>query len=51
MIVLAWFCLVGFIILVGFATLAVTFHHWYRQKKLASQANTEALAPHPNLSH
>ncbi|MGZ3773111.1 MAG: hypothetical protein ACXVCY_03635 [Pseudobdellovibrionaceae bacterium] len=33
MIVLAWFCLVGFVILAGFVTLGLTFHHWYQQKK------------------
>lgn len=51
MIVLAWFMLVGVIILAGFAFLAVTFHHWYRQKKMARQNNQEKIAPHPNLSH
>ncbi|MGZ3771355.1 MAG: hypothetical protein ACXVCP_16395 [Bdellovibrio sp.] len=51
MIVLAWFILVGLVILAGFAVLAVTFHHWYCQKKAAASANGKQIAPHSNLSH
>lgn len=33
MIVAAWFLLVAFIILVGFAVVGVTLWHWYKQSK------------------
>lgn len=37
MIVLAWFTLVAFIILVGFAVVGVTFWHWYKQYRLSKK--------------
>ncbi|WP_295905705.1 hypothetical protein [uncultured Bdellovibrio sp.] len=36
MIVLAWFTLVGLIILAGFTMLGATFVHWYRENKKAA---------------
>lgn len=33
MIVAAWFILVAFIILVGFAVVGLTLWHWYKQSK------------------
>lgn len=34
MIVLAWFILVGLVILTGFIVLGATFVHWYKTRKL-----------------
>lgn len=49
MIVLAWFTLVAIIILIGFAVLGVTFHHWYKQGKMEKE-KAKQLTPHSNLS-
>ncbi|WP_415061996.1 hypothetical protein [Bdellovibrio sp.] len=38
MIVFAWFMMIAFIILVGFALVGATFVHWYREKKNAAKA-------------
>ncbi|MEN0058123.1 MAG: hypothetical protein AAGB31_04765 [Bdellovibrio sp.] len=33
MIVLAWFCFLGVVVLVGFGLVAATLIHWYQEKK------------------
>ncbi|WP_172795340.1 hypothetical protein ACLWBD_10540 [Bdellovibrio sp. HCB117] len=42
MIVLAWFTLIGIIILIGFALVGATFVHWYKEKKIARKAAAAA---------
>ncbi|MBV2168870.1 MAG: hypothetical protein KUL82_09195 [Bdellovibrio sp.] len=38
MIVFAWFMMIAFIILVGFALVGATFVLWYRENKNAAKA-------------
>ena len=52
MIVLAWFIIVGLIILAGFTLVGATFVHWYmegKRKRLAQQAikDEQALLGRP----
>ncbi len=37
MIVALWFTIVGFVLLVGFGLTALTFRHWYLEKRKKAQ--------------
>lgn len=37
MIVAAWFLFIGFVILLGFAVIGVTFWHWFKQSRWAKK--------------